>query len=113
MPSRRSRPPPSSRPVRRCPRSFRPRAKARPPRPRPPPDPPGPLREFPILLVGVSRVGIVTSERLRRSRRVAVLGIAVFAAAVTPGGDLVSPAILGLALYPLFAGTIVVIRRSG
>ena len=73
----------------------------------------GLLMEFPILLVGLSRVGIVTSERLRRSRRVALLGIAVFAAAVTPGGDLVSPAILGLTLYILFEGTIVVIRRSG
>jgi sec-independent protein translocase protein TatC len=73
----------------------------------------GLLMEFPILLVGLSRVGIVTSERLRRSRRVAVLGIAVFAAAVTPGGDLVSPLFLGLTLYILFEGTIVVIRRSG
>jgi sec-independent protein translocase protein TatC len=73
----------------------------------------GLLMEFPILLVGLSRVGIVTSERLRRSRRVAVLGIAVFAAAATPGGDLVSPVILGLTLYLLFEGTVVVIRRSG
>lgn len=73
----------------------------------------GLLMEFPILLVGLSRVGIVTSDRLRRSRRVIVLGIAVFAAAATPGGDLVSPAILGLTLYLLFEGTIVVIRRSG
>ena len=42
-----------------------------------------------------------------------VLGIAVLAAAATPGGDLVSPAILGLTLYLLFEGTVVVIRRSG
>lgn len=73
----------------------------------------GLLMEFPILLVGLSRVGVVTSERLRRSRRLIVLGIAIFAAAATPGGDLVSPAILGLTLYVLFEGTIVVIRRSG
>jgi sec-independent protein translocase protein TatC len=73
----------------------------------------GLLMEFPILLVGLSRVGIVTSERLRRSRRIAVLAIAIFAAAATPGGDLVSPAILGLTLYVLFEGTVVVIRRSG
>jgi sec-independent protein translocase protein TatC len=73
----------------------------------------GLLMEFPILLVGLSRVGIVTSERLRRSRRVSILGIAIFAAAATPGGDLVSPAILGLTLYILFEGTIFVIRRSG
>jgi sec-independent protein translocase protein TatC len=73
----------------------------------------GLLMEFPILLVGLSRVGIVTSDRLRRSRRMIVLGIAILSAAATPGGDLVSPAILGLTLYLLFEGTIVVIRRSG
>jgi sec-independent protein translocase protein TatC len=73
----------------------------------------GLLMEFPILLVGLSRVGIVTSERLRRARRMIVLGIAVFSAAATPGGDLVSPTILGLSLYILFEGTVVVIRRSG
>lgn len=73
----------------------------------------GLLMEFPILLVGLSRVGIVTSERLRRSRRMIVLGIAVLSAAATPGGDLVSPAILGLTLYVLFEGTVLVIRRSG
>jgi sec-independent protein translocase protein TatC len=73
----------------------------------------GLLMEFPILLVGLSRVGIVTSDRLRRSRRVIVLAIAVFAAAATPGGDLISPMILGLTLYLLFEGTVIVIRRSG
>ena len=73
----------------------------------------GVLMEFPILLVGLSRVGIVTSERLRRSRRVVVLGIAVFSAVVTPGGDLVSPTVLGVTLYILFEGTIVFIRRTG
>jgi sec-independent protein translocase protein TatC len=73
----------------------------------------GVLMEFPILLVGLSRVGIVTSERLRRSRRVVILGIAIFAAVATPGGDLVSPTVLGLTLYILFEGTIVFIRRTG
>jgi len=73
----------------------------------------GVLMEFPILLVGLSRVGIVTSERLRRARRLVILGIAIFAAVVTPGGDLVSPAVLGLTLYILFEGTILFIRRTG
>ncbi|MEO8463189.1 MAG: twin-arginine translocase subunit TatC [Chloroflexota bacterium] len=73
----------------------------------------GLLMEFPILLVGLSRVGIVTSDRLRRSRRIIILGIAIFATVATPGGDLVSPAVLGLTLYVLFEGTVVVIRRSG
>ena len=73
----------------------------------------GVLMEFPILLVGLSRVGIVTSERLRRSRRLVILGIAIFSAVVTPGGDLVSPTVLGLTLYVLFEGTILFIRRTG
>ena len=73
----------------------------------------GILMEFPILLVGLSRVGIVTSARLRRSRRVIVLGIAIFSAVATPGGDLVSPTVLGLTLYLLFELTVLVIRRSG
>jgi sec-independent protein translocase protein TatC len=73
----------------------------------------GVLMEFPILLVGLSKVGIVTSDRLRRSRRMTILGIAIFSAVVTPGGDLVSPFVLGLTLYVLYEGTIVFIRRTG
>jgi len=73
----------------------------------------GILMEFPILLVGLSRVNIVTSERLRRSRRVVILVIAVFAAVATPGGDLVSPTVLGVTLYALFEGTLLFIRRTG
>lgn len=73
----------------------------------------GILMEFPILLVGLSRVGIVTSERLRRARRYVILTIAIFSAIATPGGDLVSPTILGITLYVLFEITTFVIRRGG
>ena len=73
----------------------------------------GILMEFPILLVGLSRVGIATSERLRRSRRMVILAIAIFATVATPGGDLVSPAVLGITLYVLFEGTVLFIRRTG
>ena len=55
----------------------------------------------------------MTSERLTRSRRLIILGIAIFAAVATPGGDLVSPVVLGVTLYVLFEGTVIVIRRSG
>jgi sec-independent protein translocase protein TatC len=73
----------------------------------------GLLMEFPILLVGLSKVGIVTSERLRRSRRLVILGTLVFATVVTPGGDPVSPTILWVTLLVLYEGTIVFIRRTG
>ena len=55
----------------------------------------GLVMEFPIVLFALSRVNIVTSQRLRASRRYVILGIAVFSAVVTPGGDLVSPFVLG------------------
>ncbi len=73
----------------------------------------GLIMEFPILLYGLSRVGIVTSKRLTGYRRPAILGIAIFATAITPGGDLVSPTVLGLTMYVLFEATIIAIRRSG
>ena len=73
----------------------------------------GLVMEFPIILFGLSRVGIVTSQRLANARRPAILGIAIFATAITPGGDLVSPTVLGVTMYLLFEGTIFFIRRSG
>jgi len=73
----------------------------------------GIVMEFPILLFGLSRVGIVTSQRLRASRRFVILGIAIFSAVATPGGDLVSPFVLGGTMYLLFETTVVVIRRTG
>ncbi len=73
----------------------------------------GLVMEFPILLYGLSRVNIVTSERLVRARRTAILAIAIFAAAITPGTDIVSPIVLGGTMYLLFEGTIFFIRRSG
>lgn len=73
----------------------------------------GILMEFPILLVGLSRVNIVTSAQLRQSRRMVILGIAIFSAVATPGGDLVSPAILGGTLYVLYEATTIFIRRTG
>jgi sec-independent protein translocase protein TatC len=73
----------------------------------------GLVMEFPILLVGLSRVGILTSERLRASRRYVLLGIAIFAAVATPGGDLVSPFALGGTMYLLYELTIQFIKRTG
>jgi sec-independent protein translocase protein TatC len=73
----------------------------------------GIVMEFPILLVGLSKVRIVTSARLRASRRYVILGITIFAAVATPGGDLVSPFVLGATMYALFELTLLFIARSG
>jgi sec-independent protein translocase protein TatC len=73
----------------------------------------GLVMEFPILLFGLARVGILSTTQLRAARRYVILGIAIFAAIATPGGDLVSPAVLGGTMYLLYEGTIFVIARMG
>jgi sec-independent protein translocase protein TatC len=73
----------------------------------------GVVLEFPIVLFGLSRVNIVTSERLAKARGVALIVIFVFAAGITPGGDPVSMLALGGTMYLLFEGTIFFIRRTG
>lgn len=73
----------------------------------------GLVMEFPILLFGLARVGILTSAQLGAARRYVVLGIAIFSAIATPGGDLVSPFVLGGTMYLLFEATIFFIRRTG
>ena len=73
----------------------------------------GILMEFPILLIGLSRVNIVTSAALASARRYVFLGIVIFATAATPGGDLVSPIVLAATMYILFELTLRFIRRTG
>ena len=70
----------------------------------------GIVLEFPIVLVGLARVGILSYRRLAAQRRFAVLGITVFAIVITPGGDPISPIILGSVMYLLFEGSLLVIR---
>ena len=73
----------------------------------------GLILEFPIILYALSKVGIATSARLASSRRLVILAIAIFAALATPGGDVVSPIVLGGTMYLLFELTVIAIRRSG
>lgn len=43
--------------------------------------------EFPLVLISLTLVGILSSRKLRDVRRYAILGIAVFAAVITPSQD--------------------------
>jgi sec-independent protein translocase protein TatC len=73
----------------------------------------GLVMQFPILLFGFARVGILSSAQLRAVRRYVFLGIIIFAAIATPGGDLVSPGILAGTMYVLYEATVFVIKRTG
>ena len=73
----------------------------------------GLVMQFPLVVTFLAEAGIVTSAGLRSSRRYVIVGIAVFAAVATPGGDLVSPTVLGTVMYLLYEFTIQFIRRRG
>jgi sec-independent protein translocase protein TatC len=73
----------------------------------------GIVMEFPIVLVLLSKVGIINSALLRRSRRMALLGIVIFSAVITPGADLVSPIVMAVTMYGLYEVSIIMIRMGG
>lgn len=66
--------------------------------------------EFPVFLFGAAAAGMVTSQRLRKGRRWAVLGILFAAALITPSGDPLTLMLLSVPLYAMFEMTILAIR---
>jgi sec-independent protein translocase protein TatC len=69
--------------------------------------------EYPILLVFLSRVGVVTSAKLQRWRRNALVLAVVVGAFATPGTDLISPIVLAVVLYILYELSIWLVRAGG
>jgi sec-independent protein translocase protein TatC len=65
----------------------------------------GLLFQTPIGILGVTRVGIVTTTQLRRNRRYAILVIAVLAM-LLPGQDPVTMLLMMLPLIVLYEGSI-------
>jgi sec-independent protein translocase protein TatC len=70
----------------------------------------GLVLEFPIVLIGLARVGVLSHRRIARRRRWAVLAIVLFAIILTPGGDPISPLILAGVMFLLFEGSLLIIR---
>lgn len=70
----------------------------------------GLMLQFPVVLFGLSRLGIVSPAWLAARRRWAILLIAIVSAVATPGGDPFSMVVLALFMYGLFEGTLIVIR---
>src|SRR5918996_1714699 len=70
----------------------------------------GLVLEFPIVLIGLARVGVLNYRRIASRRRWALLGIVLFAIVLTPGGDPISPLILAGVMFLLFEGSLQIIR---
>lgn len=73
----------------------------------------GIVLEFPVVLIVLSRAGIVTYRGLAGRRRQIIVGIVIFAVIVTPGGDPFSPSILAAVMYVLFEAALLVVRLLG
>ena len=72
----------------------------------------GLVMQFPLVILLLSKIGIVSAQQLRRNRRYVFLGIVIFAVVITPGGDPFSPTIMTLVMYPLYELTIRLVARS-
>lgn len=72
----------------------------------------GVVMQFPIVLVLLTKLGLLSVGRLKASRRYVLLGILVFAVVVTPGGDPISPIAMGGVMYLLYELTILLLGRS-
>jgi sec-independent protein translocase protein TatC len=72
----------------------------------------GAVMEFPIVLVLLAKLGILSVDRLKSSRRMVILGIVVFAVVATPGGDPISPLVMSGVMYLLYEFTIWMLSRG-
>ena len=66
--------------------------------------------EFPIVLIFLELVGVLSSERLRKWRRFSILGISIFAAIITPSSDPYTMLALALPMYLFYEAAIIVGR---
>ncbi len=70
----------------------------------------GVVFEIPLVLTFMAQLGLITSQTLRKKRPTAHVGMWIAATFLTPGADIYSPIILGVAMSILFELTIIFIR---
>jgi sec-independent protein translocase protein TatC len=62
--------------------------------------------EFPVVLVALQLARVVTSQKLRKWRRGAIIGVTVFAAVFTPSSDPISMFAMAIPMYLFYEGSI-------
>ncbi|MCC6972312.1 MAG: twin-arginine translocase subunit TatC [Phycisphaerales bacterium] len=71
----------------------------------------GALFDFPILMIGLVKLGVVSTQAMVQARKVVLVGIFVVAAVVTPSPDPFSQLLLAIPLWIFFEASLVVCRR--
>lgn len=71
----------------------------------------GALFEFPVVLVLLIHLGLMTADTLRTHRRIVFVGLLILSAVITPGGDPFSFTIMAASLYGLYELAILVGAR--
>jgi sec-independent protein translocase protein TatC len=66
--------------------------------------------EFPIVLIFLSLVGVISSRAMRSWRRWAILSIAVFAAVITPSQDPYTMLAMMIPMVVFYEAAIIVAR---
>jgi sec-independent protein translocase protein TatC len=66
--------------------------------------------EFPVLLVFLELVGVLSTEKLRKWRRFAFLGIAIFAAIITPSSDPYTMLAMTIPMWLFYEAAIIIGR---
>ncbi len=73
--------------------------------------------QFPVLMVALQMVGVVTPQKLASWRRPAILVIVIIAAGITPSGDPFSMFALAIPMYIFYEMSILlgrlILRRRG
>lgn len=68
--------------------------------------------QLPLVMLFLSKIGIVTGTYLRKMRRYAIVIIFIIAGVITPGPDVVSQMTVALPLLLLYEISIILTRRS-
>ncbi len=71
----------------------------------------GMVFQFPLVLIVLVQLGILSVAGLREARRYAVVIVLIFAALITPTGDPITLGLVFLPLYSLYEGSILVGQR--
>ena len=71
----------------------------------------GALFDFPIVMIGLVKLGVVSTEAMAKARKTIIVIIFVVAAIVTPSPDPFSQLLLAMPLWVFFETSLVICRR--